>query len=84
VLYDTACEYALADRLDASIDLLKKAYAAGFKDRDAVNRDPDLAKLRNDPRIKELVWCLANGYALFSGMEVRLRAGATQAMRCHR
>lgn len=55
VLYNAACEYALADRLDQSIELLKKAYAAGFKDRDAVNKDPDLAKLRNDPRVKELI-----------------------------
>lgn len=55
VLYNAACEYALADRLDQSIELLKKAYAAGFKDRDAVNKDPDLAKLRNDPQVKELI-----------------------------
>jgi hypothetical protein len=30
-------------------------WEAGFKDRDAVNKDPDLAKLRNDPRVKELI-----------------------------
>ena len=54
-LYSAACEFALANRLDESIDSLKKAYAAGFKDRDAVNKDPDLARLRNDPRVKPLI-----------------------------
>ena len=53
-LYNAACEYALGDRIDQSIDLLKQAYAAGFPDRNAVKNDPDLAKLRTDPRVEAL------------------------------
>jgi transcriptional regulator GlxA family with amidase domain len=53
--YNAACEYALADRLDQSLEYLKKAYAAGFKDHNAIKNDPDLAKLRNDPRAQELI-----------------------------
>ena len=30
------------------------------------------------------MWCLANRCTLFGAMEARWRAGATQAMRCHR
>ena len=53
-LYNAACEYALADRIDQSVDTLKQAYAAGFPDRDAVKNDPDLAKLRTDPRVQAI------------------------------
>jgi tetratricopeptide (TPR) repeat protein len=54
-LYNAACEYALADRTDDAVVYLKKAFDAGFTDRQAVNRDPDLAKLRADKRVQEMV-----------------------------
>jgi transcriptional regulator GlxA family with amidase domain len=54
-LYNAACEYALADRTEDAVVYLKKAFDAGFTDREAVNRDPDLAKLRTDKRVQEIV-----------------------------
>lgn len=50
-LYNAACAYAMAGRLDEGAEYLQKAYAAGFHDRDAVNNDPDLAALKNHPRL---------------------------------
>lgn len=54
-LFDAAREYALANRNDDAIALLQRAFAAGFKDRDAVKNDPALAKLREDARVKTIV-----------------------------
>jgi hypothetical protein len=34
--------------------MLEKAFAAGYPQRDAVEKDPDLASLRGDPRVKQL------------------------------
>ena len=54
-LFDAAREYAQAERNDDAISLLQRAFAAGFKNRDAVKNDPALAKLRNDARLKTIV-----------------------------
>ena len=54
-LFDAAREYAQADRNDDAIAFLQRAFAAGFKDRDAVKNDPALAKARNDSRLKTIV-----------------------------
>ena len=53
--YNAATQYALAHRNDDAVAMLKKAFDAGFRDRDAVAQDPDLASLRADPRVKEIV-----------------------------
>ncbi len=51
-LYNAACAFAMAGKLDEGVEYLQKAYAAGFHDRDAVNSDPDLAALKNHPRLQ--------------------------------
>jgi transcriptional regulator GlxA family with amidase domain len=53
--YDAAVEYAKAGRNDDAVDMLAKAFAAGYPDRDAVKSDPDLAGLRDHPGLQKLV-----------------------------
>jgi putative intracellular protease/amidase len=53
-LYNAAAQYALAGKKDDAIALLRQAYAAGFPNKDAVAKDPDLASLQGDPRVKEM------------------------------
>ncbi len=55
VYFSAAKEYALASRTDDALAMLEKAYGAGFPDRQAVERDPDLAGLHGDPRVKKLM-----------------------------
>jgi len=50
--YQAAVEYAKADRIDEAAGLMVRAFDAGYARRDAVQTDPDLARLRNDPRFK--------------------------------
>ena len=54
-LYSAAREFALADKTDEAVVYLQKAFESGFNDRDAVAHDPDLAKLRTDKRVQELI-----------------------------
>jgi hypothetical protein len=53
--YDAAVEYARAGRSEDAVAMLAKAFAAGFSDRDAVEKDPHLASLKGDPRLRALV-----------------------------
>lgn len=48
--YDHACCLALAGRKDDALAKLQYAIAAGFQDLDHLEKDPDLASLRGDPR----------------------------------
>jgi hypothetical protein len=54
VLYDAAAQYALAGRTDDALATLTKAFALGYPRRDAVEKDPEFAALRTDPRVKQL------------------------------
>jgi putative intracellular protease/amidase len=53
--FNAAREYARADRNDDALAMLSKAFAAGYPNRDAVKTDPNFAKLREDPRLKDVV-----------------------------
>jgi putative intracellular protease/amidase len=55
LFYNAATEYARADRNDDALAMLRKAFDAGYPNRDAVKTDPSFAKLREDPRMKEIV-----------------------------
>ena len=52
--YNAACEWALAGKKDDAFAELKTAYAKGFPNKDAIEKDKDLASLRDDPRAKQL------------------------------
>jgi len=53
--YNAAIEYARADRVDDAARSLRKAFDAGMPGREAVMREPALAKLKDDPRISSLI-----------------------------
>jgi len=55
VYYDAAVEYARAGRNDDAVAMLGKAFAAGYSDRETIEKDPHLASLKGDPRVRALV-----------------------------
>jgi len=54
VLYNCACAYCKLHHKREALDLLKKAWEAGFKDAEWVRRDPDLTFLHGDPEFEKL------------------------------
>ena len=54
VLYNAACTFANLGKRTESLDALRKAWDAGFKDADWTRRDPDLAPLHGDPEFERL------------------------------
>ncbi|HYC78285.1 MAG TPA: DUF2911 domain-containing protein, partial [Planctomycetota bacterium] len=54
-LYNLGCAYALKKEKDAAFEALEKAVAAGFRDAGQMEKDEDLAVLREDDRYKQLV-----------------------------
>ena len=54
-LYNLACVKAQRGALDAAVDCLERAAAAGFTDFAQIARDPDLAPARGLPRFKALL-----------------------------
>eukprot|EP00887_Chlorella_sp_A99_P002542 scaffold6.g2542.t1 len=53
--YNVACCYAALSQVEAGLDALKAALAAGFEDFDKVRKDPNLAKLRADERFTAII-----------------------------
>ena len=54
VLYNAACVFCLLKRKREALEVLKKAWDAGFKDADWARRDPDLSILHGDPQFEQL------------------------------
>jgi hypothetical protein len=54
-LYNIACGYAILGQKDKALDWLDRAVAAGFTDRSLLERDPDLASIRDTERFRKLV-----------------------------
>ncbi len=55
VLYNVACTYSNAERLDEAIDYLERAVAVGFASKDWIVNDGDLEPLREHPRYLTLL-----------------------------
>ncbi|MFC1475625.1 protein kinase [Candidatus Zixiibacteriota bacterium] len=55
VRYNVACLFALEGQKERAIDSLEKAFQAGFANMEWVEKDPDLASLRDDPRLQALL-----------------------------
>lgn len=53
--YNLACAQALLDQSDAALKSLEKAIACGFRGRELMAKEPDLASLRSSPRFAELL-----------------------------
>ena len=54
VFYNLACSYSLTDRIDDSITALNKAVHLGYDDSKWMDIDPDLNKVRTDPRYQSI------------------------------
>lgn len=54
VFYNLACSYSLTDRIDDSITALNKAVHLGYDDSKWMDTDPDLNKVRTDPRYRSI------------------------------
>jgi Flp pilus assembly protein TadD len=55
VRYNVACLHAVEGALDEALDLLEGVARAGFRNREWMERDPDLAALRALPRFRALM-----------------------------
>ncbi len=53
--YNLACSYALLRRNTDALPALEKALALGYTDLKHLEKDADLAGLRRDPRLRELL-----------------------------
>ncbi len=53
VLYNLACSYSLLNERDKALLHIKRAIRFGYKDFDHLEKDNDLANLRDDGRFKE-------------------------------
>ena len=54
VFYNLACSFSLTDRVNDSITALKKAVQLGYDDSKWMDEDPDLNKIRSDPRFEQI------------------------------
>ena len=54
-VYEVTRSYALAGDAEQSIQALQRAFRLGFPDVPQAVRDPDLASIRTDPRVIDLL-----------------------------
>lgn len=55
MLYNLACSEARIGRKDGALDHLERAIAAGYNNRQAIEKDPDLESLHGDPRFEAVL-----------------------------
>ena len=55
VWYNLACSYSLLKRPDESFDALRRAVALGYDDFEYLLKDPDLATLRQSPKLRQFL-----------------------------
>ncbi len=55
VWYNLACSYCLLQRLDEALSALQRALALGYDDLAYLLKDPDLATLRQSPKLRQLL-----------------------------
>lgn len=60
IRYNLACAYARNRQEAEAMDALAAAVRAGYRDRAAIEADPDLEPLRDDPRFRELMGTLGS------------------------
>ncbi|MGA7885018.1 MAG: protein kinase [Acidobacteriaceae bacterium] len=55
ILYNAACNYGLVKRKAETLDMLRRAIAAGYGNLDWMGKDPDLDCVHDDPEFKKLI-----------------------------
>ena len=55
VRYNVACLCSVAGEVDRAVELVQGAVAAGFGNREWLERDPDLTAIRDDPRFQAIL-----------------------------
>ena len=58
VFYNLACDYSLLKDAGGCLSALRKAIKLGYSDFAHMQKDPDLAFIRRDPRYKQLAGCV--------------------------
>ncbi|MHC4774145.1 MAG: TPR end-of-group domain-containing protein, partial [Planctomycetota bacterium] len=53
--YNLACAYAMLGQRDKALDALDRAAAAGFANREWIEQDAQLDRVRDDPRFRAIV-----------------------------
>ena len=53
--YNLACSYALLNRAEASLKMLRRAIELGYRDFRYISEDHDLDSIRHDPRFRQLL-----------------------------
>ena len=53
--YDLACIHALRGQTNEAFKLLKKSVEEGFRNTEHIEKDDDLASLREDPRFQQIL-----------------------------
>ncbi|MGF7473906.1 hypothetical protein WFJ45_24620, partial [Salmonella enterica subsp. enterica serovar Minnesota] len=54
ILYNIACTLCEMDDLQEAMNVLKKAWDAGYRNPAWIRQDPDLTKLHGDPEFERL------------------------------
>jgi len=55
VYYNLACDYSLLEQAEQSLQALEQALELGYRDFSFMEKDPDLAFIRKDPRFRQLL-----------------------------
>src|SRR5690606_22463697 len=77
VLYNAAAIHALAGEAERGMDFLERAVQAGYRQRESVEKDPDLQALRGHPRYRALLQNMTLGREAHPGPEPPPFAGLT-------
>lgn len=57
--YNLGCSYTLLKRIDEAVAALQRAISTGYRDLAYLQKDPDLANLRQSPRYRDVLESLA-------------------------
>jgi len=55
IIYNVACLFSLEGQKDRALESLEKALAAGFANREWLDKDPDLDPIRKEPKFQSLL-----------------------------
>jgi adenylate cyclase len=55
IFYNSACTFAVLGEANRALDLLERAVALGWGDREWIQNDSDLASLHGNPRFRDVL-----------------------------